>query len=247
MLKSQENVSKGEGRLTIALDISHFTESTSGPLTSQQLDDAWDLGVRAFRPNIAKQDVAVRQIDAIVDYGNTTGRVFNIWTYRYYYFGSSLIQADADKAFIQRVRDLKYNIQLHSIDIEDTNPDITTDQRIQETAQLINKFEGFCSTDLYTAYWYWTQYMGNVIKFSFMPLWFADWDNIPNLEVSPQFGGFTKGHMKQYAGDQYFAGIWCDLNYYEEAIILPPNPQPPVEEPTLIRVSPNKLYRFEVE
>lgn len=230
--------------MTIALDISHFTESTSGPLTTRQLKDAWINGVRAFRPNISNQAAAVRQIDAIVDHGVTTGQVFHIWTYRYYYFGSSLIQADTDRAFIQRVRNLKYNIQLHSIDIEDTNPDITTDQRIEETTQLINRFENFCPTDLYTAYWYWTQYMGNTDKFNFMPLWFADWDNIPDLNVSPSFGGFTKGHMKQYAGDQYFAGIWCDLNYYEETV-SPPNP--PVDEPILIRVNPNKLYRFEVE
>lgn len=226
--------------MAIALDISHFTESTSGPLTTQQLDDAWDAGVRTFRPSIANQAVAVRQIDAIVD----NGHPFNICTYRYYYFGSMLTEAVIDKAFIQRVRDLKYNIQLHSLDIEDTNPNVTTTQRILETNQLVEAFGGFCLTDLYTAYWYWTQYMSNTQSFNFMPLWFADWDNIPDLNIDPPFGGFTKGHMKQYAGDQYFAGIWCDVNYYEEDIVTPP---PPINELNILRVNPNKLYKFELE
>lgn len=235
--------------MTLALDISHFTESTSGPLTTRQLSDAWDLGVRAFRPSIANQDVAVRQIDAIVNHGDATGQKFNIWTYRYYYFGMSLVQADEDKAFIQRVRDLKYNIQLHGIDIEDTNPDINTPARIREIEVLIQQFEGFCPTDLYTACWYWTYYIGNTPVFNFMPLWFAGWDGIPNLEVNPSFGGYTKGHMKQYAGNQYFAGIWCDLNYYEETVPppIPPTPTPPIEESTVIKVSTDKLYRFEFE
>ena len=229
--------------MTIALDISHFTESTSGPLTTQQLNDAWNAGVRAFRPSIANQAVAVRQIDAIVD----SGHPFHIWTYRYYYFGSMLAEANADKAFIQRVRDLKYNIQLHSLDIEDTNPNITTNQRIQETHQLISMFEGFCLTDLYSAYWYWTQYMGNTTDFNFMPLWFADFDGIPDLNIHPAFGGWSNAHMKQYKGDQYFAGIWCDVNYYEENIVTPPEPLPPTDEPNILRVNPNKLYKFELE
>lgn len=208
--------------MTLALDISHFTHEHSGPLTKQQLEDAWNEGVRKFRPSIANQFIAVQQIDAIVD----SGIPFSIETYRYYYFGMGTSAAQADKAFIQRVRNLKYDIQFHSIDIEDTNPNFTVQERIDITWQLIKEFEGFCPTDLYTAQWYWIQYMANTTEFSFMPLWYAWWPKIPvgTLLIPISFGGWTKARMHQYIGDTSFAGIWCDVNYYEDETA----PAPPI-------------------
>lgn len=215
--------------MTLALDISHFTHENSGPLTKQQLDDAWDAGVRVFRPSIANQSIAVQQIDAIVDHD----KPFDIWTYRYYYYGMGMTQVQVDKAFIQRVRDLKFNIQRHSIDVEDTNPNFTPQQRINWVHEWINGFKGFCPTDLYTAYWYWTQFMGNTQEFKFMPLWNAWWpkDKTASLAIPPalQYGGWTRAAMHQYIGDVSFAGIWCDVNYFEDAVAPPPEPiVPPV-------------------
>jgi len=153
--------------------------------------------------------------------------------------------AEADKGFIQRVRDLKYDIQLHSIDIEDTDPRVSISDRISITHELINFFVGFCPTELYTAEWYWEQYMNNTSEFNFMPLWYAWYpkDELPRLQIPTerQFGGWTIAKTHQYIGNTYFAGIWCDVNYYEGGVVIPP------EEPTIIKVSANKLYRFEVE
>lgn len=226
--------------MTLALDISNFTAERTGPLTKNQIEDAYNLGVRAFRPNIEVQEYAVQQIDAIVD----SHVPMDIWTYRWYSFIGAIQQAEEDKNFIQRVRELKYNIQLHSIDIEDTNPNISIPERILISHSIIGQFTGFCPTDLYTGQWYWEQYMGNTTELNYMPLWFARYPNnqLPDTTLTPYFGGWTKGHMHQYIGNIIFAGIWCDVNYYEE-----PQPLPPVEEPTLIKVSANKLYRFELE
>lgn len=214
--------------MPIALDISHFTHDHSGPLTKNQLEDAWNAGVRKFRPSIANQAIAVQQIDAIVD----SGMGFSIEPYRYYYFGMGTIAAQADKAFIQRVRDLKYNIQFFSIDIEDTNPNFTTQERIAITHDIVKVFEGFCPTDLYTANWYWVQYMGNTTEFSFMPLWYAWWPNPPvaslDIPANLQFGGWTRARMHQFIGDTSFAGIWCDVNYYEDITVPPVVIPPPV-------------------
>lgn len=209
--------------MTIALDISHFTEENSGLLTFQQLEDAWNQGVRGFKISIANQAIAVRQIDAIVDHP----RDFWISTYRYYYFGMGTIAAQTDKAFIQRVRDLKYNIQLHAIDIEDTNPNFTAAERIKINHQLIEQFENFCPTEEYTAEWFWETYMANTIEFNFMPLWYAWWpkDKQPRLNIPEprQFGGWTIAKTHQFIGESFFAGIWCDVNYYED-FPLPINP-----------------------
>src|SRR5690349_15456753 len=125
--------------MTIALDISFHTKDRSGDLTTKQLDDAWSAGVRAFRPNVNPQQVCVEQIDAIVNYGDATGRKFEIWPYSYYYFANILEQADEDIAFIQRVRNLKYDVQLFSLDIEDTNPNFNPSTRSDLVAQLIPK------------------------------------------------------------------------------------------------------------
>lgn len=205
--------------MTLALDISHHTQNTSGPLTNEQLHSAWEQGVRVFRPNVTPQQTCVEQIDAIVN----SGLGFKIWPYSYYYFGTALAKVQSDKAFIQRIRDHGIPIEKFAIDIEDTNPNFTAEQRIDITQQLIDSFVGFCNTDLYSAYWYWTQYMQDTHKFNYMPLWFAHYNNVPTLDLQYSFGGWTKGTMKQFAGDTYFAGIWCDVNYFEEPI-SPPNP-----------------------
>ena len=236
--------------MTLALDISYFTYSTSGELTQSQLQDAWNSGVRLFRPSIAVQEIAVQQIDAIVDYGEATGNKFIIEPYRYYYFDRWVEQVETDKAFIQRVRDLKYDIQKFSIDIEDTNELFSPQQRIEETSRIIDSYEGFCPTDYYTGRWYHMSYMDNTTRFNFMPLWYArygktnnDLTNPPTLDVD--FGGWTKARMHQYVGDVYFAGIWCDMNYYEESIVTPPTP-PTEPEIVTLNVNPNKLYRFNI-
>jgi hypothetical protein len=69
----------------------------------------------------------------------------------------------------------------------------------------------------------WDLMMPGVTEFSFMPLWYADWDWQEKLELDVPFGGWTVGDMRQTSGDFVMDGvILCDTNYYEKAMIPPP-------------------------
>lgn len=232
--------------MVIALDTSHFTQQTSGPLTSKQLDDARQAGVRLFRVSQLDADIGYHQVEAIVKYG-----YFGVQTYRYIPWFGSLEAVQSAKAAIQDIRNHLYDIQYHVHDFEDTwHTDFTQQQKEDGVQYCFDQFVGFCRSGAYSANWYWTQYMSNTAKFKDVPWWVAEWNNDPpeqqTLELKYPFGGITSCEMKQIKGDTYFAGIWCDVNFYNDDSAPPTVPTPPADNFQTLMVNPNQNYRFSV-
>jgi hypothetical protein len=205
-----------------ALDISHFTYNANGPLTQEDIDNAWGEGIRKFIVSIAEKDKARQQIMALVQDGRMA-----VETYRYIYWNYSDWANSQDKLFLEGLRTDGANIEMHYLDYEDTSVQLPLETKIEIVHRGIQDYEGFCRTGLYTANWYWSQHMGNTHEFNFMPLWVAYWDKDDDLNFQ-HFGGWDSAVMKQNAGDITFAGIHCDTNYFE----LAPQPPPVIVTPT---------------
>ena len=229
--------------MTHALDISHFTQSVSGDLTPEKIEKLIARGVERFIVSIADKDIARAQVAALKPYG------FDIQTYRYYYWSTMRQRRDEDVAFIAELRHNGVNVQKHWLDHEDTSVRRPVDQNIADIQWMIDAWAGVCYTGIYTAAWWWRDYMADSDAFKSMPLWFAHWDWEETLDLRIPFGGWTRGEMKQTGGDVWVEGVWCDTNFYEKAAIIPPPVAPPTPEPTAkeIALSHIEAARIAVE
>ncbi len=54
---------------------------------------------------------------------------------------------------------------------------------------------------IYTGKWYWDEYMKGVTGLADLPLWLAQYDNVPDLNQVKLFGGWTRAVGKQYRVD----------------------------------------------
>lgn len=176
----------------------------------------------ARRIIIGTQDVAVAkaQVDEVKN-------CFDIHLYQFHYL-SIPIQRELDKTlevhqyvfdktgkspfvwmdFEDKFRD-HYNPPLLGYEV---HPDVITGW-VQYAIFLAE--EEFGSVGLYTRRGWWQEYTAdNSGLFTNLPLWAADWDGVPDLNVYKPFGGWSKQTMKQYAGDVTVEGVLCDLNVY---------------------------------
>lgn len=202
------------------LDMSHWTEWGTGPIEGPELDAMAAHNVERVIVSIAYQDIARRQIAAI----KQRFPEMEIQTYRYYYWNTWRAALEQDWAFIEGMRRDGYDIQFHWIDIEDNGVSRPVADNVRDLHEIIRFWEGKCRTGIYTAKWVWDILMPGVTEFSFMPLWYADWDWQEKLDLDVQFGGWTRGEMRQTMGDFTLDGVLlCDTNYYEK----PPPPEPP--------------------
>lgn len=70
---------------------------------------------------------------------------------------------------------------------------------------------------IYTARWWWVPATGDTSEFAYLPLWVAQYDAAPDLDVFTPFGGWSRPAIKQYASDATLAGCpMLDLNWFEE-------------------------------
>lgn len=203
------------------IDISHWTEAATGPIEGPEIDAMRAHAVERVVVSIANQGIARRQIEAI----HKALPDVEIQTYRYYYWTQQKAARQADEAFIADVRRNLYDIQFHWIDIEDNGVIQPIEANIADTNDLINFWAGKCRTGIYTAKWVWDILFNGYDGFSYMPLWYADWDWQEKLELDVPFGGWTKGAMRQTMGDFTLDGVLlCDTNYYEKDVVAPPPP-----------------------
>lgn len=212
--------------MTHALDISHFTQSVGGDLTPEKIERLIARGVERFVVSIADKQIARQQIAALKPYG------FEIQTYRYYYWSTMRSRVQEDIAFVEELRSSGVNVQMFWLDFEDTSERRPVAANEADIAWMIEAWVGVCRTGIYTAAWWWMDYMANSTRFSYMPLWFAHWNWEETLDLTIPFGGWTRGEMKQTGGDVWVEGVWCDTNYYEKAAIVPPPVLPPAPEPS---------------
>lgn len=187
-------------------------------LTLEDIQSAYNSGVRKIVVSVAQPDIAKKQIETIVEFNKQAAQKIVVETYRYI----SLAYVDYDlqqaKDFITICRSTLYDVQFHWHDWEDIWNPATQAEKEAACQKAIDDYVGFCNTGFYSAYWYWTQYMENTDKFKDVPWWFALYDNNPNLDLGKYaFGGITEPQMKQYAGNVTIGGIYCDADYYEDA------------------------------
>ena len=203
------------------LDISHWTEFQTGPIEGPEIDAMLAHNVERVVVSIANQDIARRQIEAIVRAIPT----MEIQTYRYYYWTQQRQARVQDEAFIADLRRNLYDMQFHWIDIEDNGVIQPIATNIADTHELIDFWTGKCHTGMYTAKWVYDILFGDYDGFKHMPLWYADWDWQEKLELDVPFGGWTVGAMRQTYGDFLLDGVLlCDTNHYEKPLLPPPPP-----------------------
>lgn len=205
------------------LDISHWTEWNTGPIEGPEIEAMRAHNVERVVVSIAYHDIARRQIEAI----RAALPDVEIQTYRYYYWDRWQAALEQDETFIALMRRDGYDIQFHWIDIEDNSVPRPVSDNVRDLHAMIKFWEGKCPTGIYTAKWVWDSTMPGVTEFAYMPLWYADWDwgERIDLDIGQEFGGWTKGVMRQTAGDFVMDGvILCDTNYYEKAAAPPPPP-----------------------
>lgn len=212
--------------MTHALDISHFTQSVSGDLTTEKIDALARRGVERVVVSIAEKQIARQQIAALAPYG------FEIQLYRYYYWSTMRSRVQEDIAFVEEMRRNGVNVQMFWLDFEDTSVRRPVPANEADAQWMIDQWVGYCRTGIYTAAWWWVDYMANSTAFSYMPLWFAHWNWEETLDMAYPFGGWTRGEMKQTGGDVWVEDVWCDTNYYEKVPGTLPPVKPPIPEPT---------------
>jgi hypothetical protein len=67
---------------------------------------------------------------------------------------------------------------------------------------------------IYTSASQWNPIMGGSTKFSYLPLWYAHYDNNPSFSDFVAFGGWTKPNIKQYKGTTSVCSASVDYNWY---------------------------------
>lgn len=216
------------------LDISHWSywDNNNRPPTQEQLEYCRDFangeGVRWWSISISDQNIARQQIEAVARF--PWPWPIEITTYRYYYWTNQRFAREADARFIDECRRNIYNVQWHWIDIEDNGVIQPVSANVADTNDLINFWAGKCRTGMYSAKWVWDILFGEYDGFNYMPLWYADWDWGERLTLDPgqEFGGWTRGKVKQTFGDFKFGGMLVDTNYLEE-FMVPVVTEPPVD------------------
>ena len=70
------------------------------------------------------------------------------------------------------------------------------------------------TSGIYSAAWYWNNYLAGIDEFADRPLWVVDWDGVAGENIWNQFGGWESYAIKQYQGTTTYLGQPnCDLNW----------------------------------
>ncbi|KAN0050715.1 hypothetical protein ACTA71_003863 [Dictyostelium dimigraforme] len=78
-----------------------------------------------------------------------------------------------------------------------------------------SKTAGFKNVGIYTSESQWPGIVGSWDGGKDYPIWYANYDGAENFDDFRGFNGWTKPHMKQYAGNINECGFGIDKNYWE--------------------------------
>lgn len=197
-----------------AIDISHHT----GPVTVEQAEALRD-DHRVTRAIVGLQRPAIfrQQLQVLGDAG------MELDVYIYLYFRTNVLKRV--QTVLEQVAG--FSIRRVWLDAEDTTAAMPA-FRIAAQLQLAMEavLDARRSPGIYTARWWWPQYMDGSTEFSGLPLWAAQWDKQETLAGFRPFGGWTMPEMKQFVGDSSeWAGVHADLNVYRAASDAPLEPR----------------------
>jgi GH25 family lysozyme M1 (1,4-beta-N-acetylmuramidase) len=86
---------------------------------------------------------------------------------------------------------------------------------------------------IYTARWWWRDFMDDTTEFADLPLWAAEYDDNPDVDDVTLFGGWTRASGKQYA-EKLPSGAGLDQNVFRDEVTAdgatPPPPSPTLAE-----------------
>lgn len=200
-----------------ALDVSQY----SGEISALQFLGAKDKGVSRVIVALNSMELARRQMR------NAHAAGLEVEAYIYVYFAQD--PAGRVRSCLEAIKDLPYVARVW-VDCEDEKHSLAAKYLGPKIAACLTAVAtaGY-KTGVYTGAWWWKKHMQTDpnwgSNFRHHALWDAYWDKDADIDT-PGYGGWTKAEMSQHTNDTTFAGIWCDINSYDDGQPTPPAPPP---------------------
>jgi hypothetical protein len=108
-------------------------------------------------------------------------------------------------AFLNQVIELmkEFNITRVWVDVEDS------EVNVKQTLEYLVQVKGI-TTGIYTSAYMWQRWMNNTTRYAQLPLWYARYNQLPDMSEYKPFAGWTTPLMKQYDA----SNTRYDLNVY---------------------------------
>jgi hypothetical protein len=206
---------EGQGRPVFALDVSHWSGNIDGSDVA-----CWKSnGVEHLVPGTQVEDITRQQLETAVAGG------ISVDAYVVLYWDQN-IPSQVERA-LDVIRGLPVGRLWLDIEVYPGG------RSVAQLETLIQQGVDSCGSmpcGIYTGKWWWDAYMKGSTRFSHLPLWYAYYDNVANLDTwsYQSFGGWPFSTGKQY-GYGYLCGVNVDLNVMR---VEPPAGGEPPETPT---------------
>lgn len=210
--------------MILGADFSNY----QGTLSPQMVQCFKDRGIahvviRASLEDAVKRQLARQQLQALKDGG--IGISVYLWCYH------SMDPAQQAQQALDWYGDLTPSIWW--LDAEEVDPRWDGDGPAQRVAWLQTCLQTLEQAGqragIYTGAWWWKPFTADSTAFAGYPLWVAEYDNRPDLDVFYPFGGWSACQGKQYTGNGELCGLRpIDLDAFDAALF--DAPEAPVEE-----------------
>ena len=177
------------------------------PAERAKADGVTQVIVGCQRPALAR--------DMIV--GSRNAGVDVLGVYAFLYWGTDTL--GQTRSAIQVAKDLDIPwVWLDCEDSPDAIADLPVSQRITELAHCVEAVEAEeLNPGIYTGGPFWMSAMGNTSRFSYLPLWYANYGLVNNATTPPiqnvSFGGWKDVAIHQFTSQYPAAGLLLDANY----------------------------------
>lgn len=188
--------------MTQALDISFGAQFVTPQWCKDRIADGWELLIVNLWAGATDMPYAERALRYWREAGGRTQAYFAI-------NGSRQPLGHFNKAFLAAGEEWPY---LERVWVDCEIDGVLVDQ-VRGALELVKATQK--PTGIYTAYWFWTEHMGNTDDFADYPLWNAFYDGDPDIDFSRYlYGGWSmdKLYLEQYQGTTDISGVECDLN-----------------------------------
>jgi GH25 family lysozyme M1 (1,4-beta-N-acetylmuramidase) len=218
---------RNEGVTLRAVDISNWQGEIT-PETATCLRQHVDLVVvRASLESMTLVNIARRQMQAL----QAVGLPMHAYLWLYPSWSSHKTVADAMREYGS------FDIPYWWVDVEDEKDAPGPRETALALRATLAELAGVGrAAGIYTGAWFWNdpRYLNGTKEFSWMPLWAASYDDVPDLSRWTPFGGWTHLTGKQYQGSEKgrLCGMAVDLDVFDDSVSGKPAPATglPLEE-----------------
>ncbi len=207
--------------LRLCIDVSNY----SGPISIEQATALYALGVRKAIVQFVNPSILVHRQQI----PNLKAAGISVEGYSYCWFsaGPSFIDARTQWACTEAQ---SFGVTHMWIDCEQSMGDNPPFDHVHQPVSpsiraAVDRVKAMGLTaGIYTAAWWWIPGASNSQEWKDLPLWNANYDLDPDLDVV-NYGGWTVPRMEQYQGDTTLAGVpYIDLNSFEGTPDVPSLP-----------------------